>query len=187
MRVWAHDPRSVYEDLGRPTIRKPGERLGSTLDFTLRNKVTGKVFVAEMKCEIEYRNYRYLVLSDAAQLAHHTKPAFKAFLDVAAGEPSQKVCVGGKEVPVDGAILIWGAATAEGREAVVREYGISEVLSIAEIIDELRAWETEPYLEFIEQRRQWANELFDALGAPPESVAAPNNSLQPTRPKQAGG
>lgn len=64
VRMWARDHRCPYEDLGRPTLRKHGEKSGSTLDFTLRHKATGMSYVAELKCEIEYQNYKYLVLSD---------------------------------------------------------------------------------------------------------------------------
>lgn len=71
VRQWASDPRCPYENLGRPTLRKRGDRVGSTLDFTLRHKSTGKSYVTELKCEIEYQNYKYLVLSDIKQLNHH--------------------------------------------------------------------------------------------------------------------
>ena len=166
VRMWAGDHRCPYEDLGRPTLRKRGETSGSTLDFTLRHKATGKAYVAELKCEIEYQNYKYLVLSDIKQLAHHSKAAFFALLDAAARSPEQQAFVAGKALEVDGAILIWGAATLEGRRAVIDAYGFSQVITMAEIIDELRGWGYEPYRQLIEDRRSWANEMFDALLAP---------------------
>lgn len=166
VRMWASDRRCPYEDLGRPTLRKQGEKAGSTLDFTLRHKETGKSYIAELKCEIEYQNYKYLVLSDIKQLVHHNKAAFFALLDAAAKSPGQQTFVGGKELAIDGAILIWGAATPEGKRAVIDTYGFSEILTMAEIIYDLRGWGYEPYRKLIEDRRSWSNELFDALLAP---------------------
>jgi hypothetical protein len=163
VRLWTSDPRCPYEDLGRPTLRRRNEKTGSTLDFTLRHKGTGKSYVAELKCEIEYQNYKYLVLSDVKQLAHHNKAAFFALLDAAARNPEQQVFIRRKEVRVDGAILIWGAATPEGRRAVVDEKGFHEVLTMAEIIDDLRTWGYEPYRALMEQRRSWTNEMFNTL------------------------
>ena len=56
MRVWAGSPGAPYEDLGRPTVRFDGEAR-STLDFTLRARTSGKTYVAEVKCEIEYQGF----------------------------------------------------------------------------------------------------------------------------------
>lgn len=163
VRLWASDPRCPYEDLGRPTLRKRGEKSGSTLDFTLRDKATGKSYVAELKCEIEYENYKYLILTDVKQLDHHNKAAFFALLDAAANSPAQQVFVHGKEIYIDGAILIWGDATPEGRKAAVTEKGFFDVLTMAEIIEDLRSWGSESQRRFVEERRTWTNELFDAL------------------------
>lgn len=163
VRMWTSDPRCPYEDLGRPTLRKRGEKTGSTLDFTLRHRGSGRSYVTELKCEIEYQNYKYLVLSDVKQLDHHNKAAFFALLDAAAKNPEQQAFIRGEEVQIDGAILIWGAATPEGRRAVVAEKGFHEVLTMAEIIDDLRSWGYEPYRTLMEQRRSWTNEMFDAL------------------------
>jgi len=166
VRIWAKHPRCLYENLGRPTLRKPGEKSGSTLDFTLRHKITGKCYVTELKCEIEYQNYKYLVLSDVKQLSHHNKSAFFALLDAAAGKPEQQAFINRKSIAIDGAILIWGAATAEGRRAVIDKYGFFDVITMAEIIQDLRSWECESYNELLEERRSWANEMFEALLQP---------------------
>lgn len=166
VRMWASDHRCSYEDLGRPTLRKRGEKSGSTLDFTLRHKATGKSYVAELKCEIEYQNYKYLVLSDIKQLAHHNKAAFFALLDAATRSPEQQTFIGGKEIEISGAILIWGAATPKGRGAVIDAYGFYEVLTMAEIIHDLQGWGHEPYRKLVEDRRSWACEMFESLLAP---------------------
>ena len=163
VRIWSADPRAPYEDLGRPTLRMAGAESGSTLDFTLRSRDTGKVYVAEMKCEIEYQDYRYLVLSEPQQLAHHTKPAFAVFLAAAARSPDVHAYVSKKLVPIDGAILIWGATTPEGRTLVTARIGFAAVLTLGEIVKDLQSWESKPYYDLLAQRRQWSNELYDAL------------------------
>jgi hypothetical protein len=163
VRAWASHPQSPYEDLGRPTIRRRNERAGSTLDFTLRHKHTGKTYVAEMKCEIEYQNFKYLVLSSTKQLDHHNKAAFVALLDAAARNADQQVFVNGRELPIDGAILIWGSATPDGRLSVMQAKGFSEVLTIAEIIEDLGLWQCANFRQLVEQRQAWTNEMFDAF------------------------
>ena len=163
VRLWASDSRAPYEDLGRPTLRRVGEKKGSTLDFSLRSRTMGKVYAAELKCEIEYQDYRYFVLDESAQLDHHNKAAFHALLAAAAKDPDQRAYVGKKEVRIDGAILIWGAAMSAGRAAVINDKRFFDVLTLAEIIADLRAWGCEPYQVLLEQRRAWSNDLFDAL------------------------
>lgn len=165
VRAWASDPRAPYEDLGRPTLRMLGERAGSTLDFTLRSRSTGKTYVAELKCEIEYQGYRHLVLTDPDQLKHHTKPAFAALLVAAARDVNQRAYIARREIPIDGAILIWGASTPEGRAAVVNSKGFFDVLTLAEIISDLRAWNSEQYRTLLNERRSWTNELYAAFAS----------------------
>lgn len=167
VRIWADDSRCPYEDLGRPTLRTQGKASRSTLDFTLRHKATGKSYVAELKCEVEYRGYRYLVLSDVDQLDHHNKAAFLALLDAARNPDEQYVRLNGKDIQIDGAILIWGAATPEGRRAVMREKGFFDLLTMEAIISDLMSWRPEPYCQLVEDRRLWTNELFDALSRTP--------------------
>lgn len=54
VRIWSRSDVSPYEDLGRPTIYdNDNSDRGSTLDFTLKDKTTSKIYVAEMKCEIQ--------------------------------------------------------------------------------------------------------------------------------------
>src|SRR5439155_19469328 len=124
---------------------------------TLRSRSTGRTYVSELKCEIEYQDYKYLVLTDSKQLDHHNKPAFAALLAAAAKQADQRAYVGRKQIAIDGAILIWGATTPEGRAAVVSERGFFEILTLAEIIADLRAWNSEPYRVLLEQRRSWSN------------------------------
>lgn len=161
VRIWASDSRASFEDLGRSTL-KGADGKHYTLDFTFRSRADGAVFVAEMKCEIEYQNYKYLVLTDPSQLDHHQKPAFSALLAVAEAG-GQRAQVGKEEVGVDGAILVWGATTPEGRAAVVQRHRFAAVLTVAEVVADLQAWKSAPYRKLLESRRAWTNQLYDAL------------------------
>src|SRR5262249_18461062 len=145
--LWASDPRSPFQGLGRPTIKTPGDRRGHTLDFTLRDRSTNLVYVAEMKCEIEYLGFTYFVLERLDQLDHHKKPAFAALLRAAKGDGSQEVYLDGKKIEVHGAILIWGAATDEGKRAVVEEKGFHTVLTVADICRDLASWNHKGFQE----------------------------------------
>lgn len=166
VRLWAADDRSPYQDIGRPTVKQDGIEKGYTLDFTLRHTETGKTYVTELKCEIEYQNYRYLVLTETNQLKHHCKPAFSALLGVAQKKDGYSVKVGGEKIEVDGALLIWGAATDDGRKSVRDSYGFADILTMADIINDLQKWKHEGFNKLIEDRRGWTSELFDRLGFP---------------------
>ena len=163
VKIWANDSRAPYQDIGRPTLKKLGGAKGSTLDFTFRHKSSNKLFVVELKCEIEYQNYKYLVLTSLKQLEHHKKDAFLALLDAAIKMPNQQVFVNKKEVQIDGAILIWGAASSEGCKAVMDAKGFFDILTVDKIINDLKEWSSEPYHKLLEHRRLWINEMFDAL------------------------
>ncbi|WP_143042834.1 hypothetical protein [Paracoccus alkenifer] len=153
---------------------------GHTLDFTFRERASGKVYVSEMKCEIEYQNFRYFVLERSDQLAHHQKPAFHAFLDAANKALGQTVHVGRKVVETDGAILVWGAVTPAGRESVMEEMGFYDVLSLEKICEDLVEWRSELYIEFLNARRDWCNQLFCGLLG--EAGAAPLDPAQQAAP-----
>ncbi len=162
VRIWANDERSPYLHLGRPTIKPTDEGKGFTLDFALKSRSTGYVYVTEMKCEIEYQNFRYFVLEEKEQLNHHNKPAFKVFLDTARCASTQVVTVDGKQIKIDGAILIWGAATPQGKRTVIESTGMHDVLAVADICHDLVNWGNVEYKDLLATRGLWCAELFES-------------------------
>lgn len=160
---WANDERAPYENLGRPTLKTPEDTRGHTLDFTFRCRLSGRIYASEMKCEIEYQNFKYFILEKTQQLDHHRKPAFEAFLTSARYPEKYAVRTKGNEVEIDGAILVWGAVSASGKREVMSDKGFHDILSVEEICRDLVKWRNPEYLEMIEQYRSWSNSLFDGL------------------------
>lgn len=161
---WCERPESEYGNLGRPTVRLQGEDRGRTLDFTFQSRCDGRVYVGELKCELEYENYRYIMLRSPSQLSHHTGESFRRFLGVAKNPSEYSVQVGGRECVVSGSILVWGSVSSDGRDSVMRETGLADVLSLEEIVTDLLSWGDADYHKFIGERARWCRELFAALG-----------------------
>lgn len=163
VRIWSADDRAAYFDLGRPTLKRPNEARGYTLDFTLQSRTTKQVYISELKCELEYENYRYLTLTSAAQLAHHQGQAFQRLLSAAHQSTDLTAAISGKPIGYQGAILVWGSVTPQGRDAVKAAYGFADILSIENMISQLRAWNNPHYEAFLSEREAWMFELFQGL------------------------
>lgn len=163
VRMWCAQSDATYEDMGRPTLCELGTTRGHTLDFTLRNRSTGTIHVAESKCELEYENYRYLTLIGAGQIIHHTSTAFTKFLRYATDQSAYDVRLKGAPVVADGSILVWGAVTLEGRASAISHYGLADVLSIEAMVADLQRWSPPDWERWIEQYHVWTTEMFTFL------------------------
>lgn len=165
VQTWADDERAPYRNLGRPTLCATSSVRNPTLDFLFECRRTGRRFVVEQKCEIEFNGFRYFTLTGPHQLKHHNKPAFAAFLAVAndSSSAARDWKVGSRRVVVDGAILIWGAITQEGRASVMEETGLHDVIGLDRIIAECAEWRPEAYCRLVSDRRRWCEELFAFL------------------------
>jgi hypothetical protein len=168
VRIWCRQPQAEFEDLGRPTLKKQNASKPLTLDFTMRSRRSGDIFIGEMKCELEFQHYKYLTLTTAQQLDHHTKEAFQWFLSFARNPAQFSVRCGGDLISPSGAILVWGTVTERGRQAVLQETAtrkISAVLSLEQMVADLQSWGSGEYEQFIALREKWCTELFSALRA----------------------
>ena len=80
--IWCNNKKSHYRNLGRPTLYIDGRHF--TLDFTFedRNK---KRYIVEMKSELQYEKFKYMVLSNGSNVnyfqQHLKKKAFQLFVD----------------------------------------------------------------------------------------------------------
>ncbi len=175
VRLWAEMESSPYEYLGRPTLYPKEDSGWTTLDFAFRRREDGRIFVAEMKCEIAYESFRYMTLTRIEQVQRHlteqkrqNKKSFPRFLE-AARYPDRFQCRvtsrsgQRRDVAIDGAILVWGSVSVVGRKAVQSEFGFADILSVEEIINDLIQSGDASYAEFVRQRGQWSDELFQSL------------------------
>jgi hypothetical protein len=166
VRTWCDNPKSPYEDLGRPTLKNNNNSGGRgwTLDFTLKSRQDGRVFIAEQKCELQYQNYKYLKLNSLSQLDHHKGEAFTRFRDLAKNPSRYIVTANGKKVHSTGAILIWGSVDENSVNMIKQETDIHDILSLEQIISDLLRWVDPEYQRLINEREKWCQELFSALG-----------------------
>jgi hypothetical protein len=170
VRIWCRDPRSPYSDLGRPTIHRTDPKGYSVLDFCLEDRNSRQIYVAEMKCELQYQNYRYLRLDSPEQLYHHDKQAFIDFLATSLNPSQAVVKVEQRPVKVSGGILVWGRTTDLGKSAVIAKLGFADVLSLETIVNDLLRWENREIRTFIETRSGWCNQLFSGIAGSPSKT-----------------
>ena len=165
VQIWSEDERAPYRNLGRPTLAGTSAARRPTLDFLFECRRTGRRFVVEQKCEIEFNGFRYLTLATADQLKHHDKPAFAAFLAAARGsaQGARDWKVASQPVTVDGAILIWGSVTPAGRAEVIAQTGLEDAIGLDRIIAQCARWRPAAYCRLVSERRRWSAELFDFL------------------------
>jgi hypothetical protein len=161
VRTWCANERAAYADLGRPTVWS-GTKF-STLDFTLRSRTDGGLFASELKAEMAFENYKYLRLTDPTQLDHHALQAFRWLLDLAVDPASHRVQCARKPIAVSGAILVWGTVDAIGRAAVMGRYGFADVLSLEQMLSDLRTWNDPVWKAKVADLHAWSDGLFDGL------------------------
>ena len=160
VRIWTQDSLCPYENLGRPTIVPPDMSKQFTPDFTLSLKSPQKTFVTEMKCWTEYDGYRFLNLAADKQLEKISDAAFKLFLSMANHPEKFVVKVSQKQIDYDGIILIWSRAEPDVIESVKRTYGLYDVLTLENIVNDLHRWNNQQYREFLDERAAWCSYLF---------------------------
>lgn len=63
VQIWSEDERAPYRNLGRPTLSGSSGVRNPALDFLFECRRTGRRFVVEQKCEIEFNGFRYFTLT----------------------------------------------------------------------------------------------------------------------------
>lgn len=170
VRHWAACEEAPYRDVGRPVVWDENGKF-HVLDFMLERKEDGERFVTEMKCEVEFQNYRFLTLQKGSEVEHHTAGAgFQKLLRLAGDSRSLRVTIGGKDQSVAGSILVWGVVTPEGKDAAISRYGFADVLAVEDMLRDLATWQPATWAEFITTRKRWSDELFDWLTYPTADV-----------------
>jgi len=163
VRLWCKNHNSKYTDEGRPSLYEGGKYTETTLDFGLRDQ-NGDIFLGEQKCELGYRDYKFIELNSVDQLDHHkSKKAFRRFLEVAKSPDSYTVKIDRKEVSVKGSILIWGHVNEKKKNDIKKYYKFHDILSIENMVNDLLKWKDKEYIDYINTRCQWMNELMSNL------------------------
>ena len=125
-----------------------------------------------MKCEIQYKNFKYFHINDENKLEgflvhHQKKQAFKRFEELGKNPDSYIVKYLGsekkhKEVKIAGIILIWGKV---GQENIENKSigGFHQILSVERMISDLIEWEDEKFKSMVNEYQCWSNDIFDQL------------------------
>jgi len=172
VEIWCSDerPRRVYKNLGRPTIKELDKNeKGYTLDFTLKNIATGKTYATEMKCLLEYGGHQYLRLKSTEQLDRlfKNKKAFKMFRALSQDFSTYEVKVhkNGKieKIAINGTVLIWGAVDPTLTDGICKQTGITEILSVEKIINDLINEKNHAYFKLLDKVSTWITYLTKNL------------------------
>lgn len=166
--AWCSCPSAPYAYLGRPALWRENKYTNYSLDFTLCSRATGETFVAEMKCWLAWENATYLRLEDITPLQKLTGAAWDAFMELTRNPSAYEIKIGGRLLtpPIQGTILIWGATSAQGRQAAMTTYNFADVLSAESMLDDLHIWNSAEWTLVIDQLKNWSNSLLTYLSSP---------------------
>ena len=167
MRLYFNGVNSKYSDLGRPS-RKKG-RDGPVWDFTIEDD--GKLYVAEMNCEISLDGYKYACLdSEKWVKRQEDSNNFGVLMKIAKGEDRKPVRISSSTdkalrdgfVP-DGVVIIWGSVDSSTRQSLIAKYDkLHDVLSVEDAISKLILKEP-GYLSLIDRMKHLIDEFYDRL------------------------
>ncbi len=160
VNLWAKNPACRYENLGRPTVRRAGEKKGRTYDLALRDRETGEVAVAEVKYWPEFEGHRNLRMSDPREV-ERILPA--DFLNFAKAPKAFEVRVRSREIETDGATFVWGAFGPGIALEVAARYSFLDVLSLEEIVRDLLLWRDQGFVQALRMRRDWTAFMCQGL------------------------
>lgn len=163
VRYWCNNKNSKYSDMGRPTLWA-GNQHFPPLDFSFRDH-SGKTFIGEQKCELEYQGYQYLELSSLNQVERHQreKSAFRRFLDMAKDPESYTVKINRSVEFVHGAILVWGRINKNKKNEIKKYFHLHDILTIEEMVNDLIKWKDPDYFEYINTKYIWMTDLMSKL------------------------
>ena len=178
--IWCQNYKSPYMNLGRPSLYKGDKYTKTTLDFTFQDQESKEIYIVEMKCEIQYENFKYFHLRNEDELKkppegngflehHRKKQAFEKFEEL--GESPENYIVKYldqetkehcKVEKIAGIILIWGKVDQENIENKCIG-GFHQILSVERMISDLVEWRDENYKSMIAEYQCWSNDMFNQL------------------------
>jgi len=166
VELWLKSPNCPYENLGRPSFYDSNDKYTHiTLDFALRDKQTGEIFVTEMKSEIAYNNFKNVILDDKVFDKKLRKRPFEKFVDLAndtqlkGNKTSIIVKVNFKKIDVTGCILIWNCAT----QKVIDDFKNNHHIIVITLESILKDIEQTKLTEFFCKKRKYIDDFFNAV------------------------
>jgi hypothetical protein len=163
VRYWCEAKLGPYEYLGRPVLKAVELERPVSLDFALKERATGKVYAALQRALVEFDDYRYLTLRDGGQLIHLPDKNFQHFLKFAEHPGSYRVELKGRYIDASGAVLVWASATPEGRASAKSLYGFADILSLEELLAQLRTKMPQQWKNRLGELKSWNTQLLDFL------------------------
>ena len=168
VRIWLKNPKCKYDDLGRPTLYDLNIQKLAQLDFTLRNKKTKKLFIAEQKCFYGYRKGRMETISNSdvfiknfeswSKMKMKQTKAWECFVNF--NQKKYHIKINKEEKIIDGRILIWAKYDEAGKKRMLDDLKLNEIISIEEVIKDLIRWGDKDYIDFIQKKKKSIMELF---------------------------
>jgi len=112
---------------------------------------------------VEFDDYRYLTLRDAGQLLHLPDKNFQQFLKFAERPADYRVELQGRYIATEGAVLVWASVTPDGKASAKGLYRFADVLSLEEILAQLRAKMPPQWKNRLGELKSWNTQLLDFL------------------------
>lgn len=180
VKIWAENCNSEYDNLGRPSrydsendycFKISGESnsncdayIYSNITYDFLFKKNDEYFIVEQKNELSYQNFKNMILNNSNMIEDKkAKKSFEKFIEI----PNEtiKFFYDNDTKYIKGKILIWGSLTedCDELENIKNEYGIYEILSLEEIIENLIEWNDDAFEEFLNNKKQLVNSFLDFL------------------------
>lgn len=173
VKIWCdNENNKEFEYIGKPHINI-GNRKPLELDHLLKSKNT--YFIVEQKNFHGYKNGKLASMEDTDSFfknfetwskeksKNQKSKAWDIFINFR--EHPKEVKYNGESFPDIKTLLIWSKGTPEGKRKFIENSGIgvSEVLFLLDIKNDLIQWDDQKYKELIKGKKEWIDELFNDL------------------------
>ncbi|MBK9222222.1 MAG: hypothetical protein IPO16_08865 [Saprospiraceae bacterium] len=171
VKIWCDNKNNNdFEYIGKPHI-KEGNKRPIVLDHLLKSKNT--YFIVEQKNFHGYKNGKLSSMEDTDEFfknfeswsigksKNQKSKAWDIFINFT--KKPKEVKYDGKIIPQAKTLLIWSKGTDVGRYKFVQKYGISKVLFLEQMKNDLIKWKDPAYIKLIKDKKKWIAQLFNDL------------------------
>lgn len=173
---WFENGKSCYDNLGRPTIHwtDNGKKKRVTLDFLINKKESDEIYLVEQKNFFAYQKGKLRTIKDNCGFtdAYHkwsksklNQPsgAWKIFNDLPKDFTIKTKNSKYENHHITGTVLIWSDVDESYKNKFCKKYGFSDIIGLTKMIHDLNKWEDKNYYDFIYEKEEWLQELFNWL------------------------